>query len=89
MTNGDAENPMGTGYDISHYPSLYHTTYRTAKDMWALLSPRINNLEEHGIRDNRIGTLKSRGEEALRLAGQALQDKKYDIFSEESTKSCL
>jgi len=87
LTNGDAEYPLGQGYDISTYPSLYHTTYRTARDMWSLLRPRISNLEEHGIRDSRIQTMQQKGEQSLQLATQALADRRYDIFSEESSKS--
>ena len=87
MTNGDSENPMGQGYNLAQYPSLYNTTYRTALDMWSLLRPRISNLEEHGIRDNSIQTLQQQGEKALLLATQSLKDRQYDIFSEESSKS--
>ena len=87
MTNGDSENPMGKGYNLAQYPSLYHTTYRTALDMWSLLRPRISNLEEHGIRDNSIQTLQQQGEKALLLATQSLKDRQYDVFSEESSKS--
>lgn len=87
LTNGDRENPMGKGYDISHYPSLYHTTYHTARDMWSLLRPRISNLEEHGIHNNRIQAMQQQGQQALLLARQALKDLRYDVFSEESSKS--
>lgn len=87
MTNGSAENPQGIGYNISKYPSLHHTSYRTAKDMWHLLRPRIRNLEEHGIQEQRIHDMQEQGEEALRLATQALEEKQYDVFFEESSKA--
>ena len=55
-------------------PPCINTTYRTARDMWSLLRPRISNLEEHGIHDTRIKALQQRGTEgALNTAEQALQ----------------
>ncbi|HER63608.1 MAG TPA: peptide ABC transporter permease, partial [Desulfobacteraceae bacterium] len=87
MTNGDSDDPMGKGYNISRHPSLYHTTYLTARDMWALLGPRISNLEEHGIQNDRIQTLRLQGEQALQLAEKALKDQHYSLFFEESNKA--
>ncbi|GAB4340359.1 MAG: hypothetical protein Kow0089_13930 [Desulfobulbaceae bacterium] len=87
MTNGSEDQPAGLGYDISRLPSLYHTTYRTARDMWTLLRPRIANLEEHNIRDNRIHTMQKKGEEALAMAARALEEKRYDVFLDESARS--
>jgi hypothetical protein len=87
LTNGNGENPQGTGYDISQYPSLFNTRYRAARDMWALLRPRINNLEEHGIHNDRIKVLLTEGEQALQRAADALKSFSYDVFSEESSRA--
>jgi len=87
LTNGDTEHPQGRGYNISQYGALYYTRYKAAGDMWSLLRPRINNLEEHGIHDQRVIELQEKGEQALTRAERALQTFQYDVFSEESTRS--
>lgn len=87
LTNGDAEHPQGKGYDISTHPALHNTMYKAARDMWTLLRPRINNLEEHGIHNNRINDLLLEGEQALAMAEDALRTFRYDVFSEQSSRS--
>ncbi|MDW7771561.1 MAG: FtsX-like permease family protein [Desulfobulbaceae bacterium] len=87
LTNGDNENPQGRGYDIAQYPALHNTVYRAAGDMWTLLRPRISNLEKHGIHNNRIKSLLAEGEQALANAEEALGDFRYDVFSEQSSRS--
>ncbi|MDH3329565.1 MAG: ABC transporter permease, partial [Desulfobulbaceae bacterium] len=87
LTNGDAEDPQGKGYDISKHPSLYNTKYRAARDMWTLLRPRISNLKEHGIHNTRINALMTAGEQALSRAEEALRIFQYDVFSEETSRS--
>jgi hypothetical protein len=87
LTNSSPESPQGTGYDISRHPSLHNTVYLAARDMWALLQPRISNLEEHGIHNTRIKSLQGEGLRALTAAEQALRDLQYDVFSEEASRS--
>jgi hypothetical protein len=87
LTNGDADNPQGRGYNISQFPYLYNTRYKAARDMWALLGPRIRNLDEHGIHNERIMTLQQEGEQALQRARAALQNFQYDVFSDESSRA--
>jgi len=87
LTNGNAEDPQGKGYDISQNPSLFNTRYRAARDMWTLLKPRIDNLEEHGIHNDRIKVLLTGGEQALKRAEDALTNFQYDVFSEESSRA--
>jgi len=87
LTNGRPDTPMGIGYRIDDYPSLYHTRYLVARDMWTLLNPRIDNLQEHGIHDQRIQSLRQQGEAALAKAKKALDAYRYDQFSEEASRS--
>ncbi len=65
LTNGSKENPLGVGYLVDQNPIIPNTIYHAAKDTWTLLVPRINNLESHGIYDERINSLKERGLAAL------------------------
>ena len=87
LSNATAKDPMGTGYRVKDFPSLFHTNYLAARDMWALLTPRIANLEEHGIFDQRISELQLDGKAALKRAELNLKEKRYDIFNEEASRS--
>lgn len=87
LTNGSPDNPMGAGYRIEDHPSLFNTSYLVARDMWDLLEPRIDNLEEHGIHNERIKGLRDQGVGAIKRAEKALKEYRYDVFSEESSRS--
>ncbi len=87
LLNSDETTPQGTGYHVQQYPVLQHTQYRVARDMWALLAPRIANLEECGIFNERIRDLQQRGLTALNTAKQALQAKYYDRYAEASARA--
>lgn len=87
LLNADADRPDGAGYLVDDWPFLYHTDFRVARDMWALLGPRIDNLEKHGIYNERISLLRQKGKSALMAADQALDNKLYDRFAEAATRS--
>ena len=88
LLNGSNEHPLGRGFAISHTPVIPLTEYRAAKDMWTLLTPRINNLEAHGIINERIRDLHERGRAALQQANTSFTEKQWDaLFS--STREAL
>jgi len=87
LTHADPEHSEGTGYRIDDWPILHQTEYRAARDMWALLNPRITNLEKHGIFNEQIRRLQQEGQTALKTAEQTLADRKYDQFIEASSAS--
>ncbi len=87
LTNADDENPMGSGYLVDDYPSIFNTSFLAARDMWALLKPRVANLEAHGIFDERINEMQSAGLAALQRAETNLAQKRYDIFNEEASRA--
>ncbi len=87
LTNATDMDPEGVGYRVDDWPFIHNTEYRVARDMWALLDPRIANLENHGIYNERIRKLQSEGTAALKQAEQALAAKSYDKFAESSRKS--
>ncbi|MFH2218604.1 MAG: FtsX-like permease family protein [Pseudomonadota bacterium] len=82
LLNASAAHPEGTGYMIDDWPMIYHTTLRAARDMWTLLKPRITNLENHGIFDEKIRALQNQGTAALKRSEQALEAKLYDRYYE-------
>ena len=87
LTNATDTHPEGVGYRVDDWPFIHNTEYRVAWDMWALLAPRIANLEDHGIYNERIRKLQSEGTAALKQAEQALEAKLYDQFAEASRRS--
>ena len=87
LLNATEEKPTGTGYVIGDWPVIHRTEYRVARDMWTLLTPRVTNLEKRGIFNERIRNLQVEGLKALRAAGDALSQQRYDRFIEASTRS--
>ncbi|MFZ0726079.1 MAG: FtsX-like permease family protein [Desulfobacterales bacterium] len=87
LLNADDAHPQGQGYLIDEWPFLYHTNYKVARDMWALLGPRIRALEDHGIYNERIAGLQQEGLAALEQARQAAGDRAYDRFSRAASRS--
>ncbi|HSO59759.1 MAG TPA: FtsX-like permease family protein [Desulfobacterales bacterium] len=87
LINASEKNPIGAGYKVEEFPLLHRTEYRVARDMWALLGPRIANLEARGIFNERIRSLQQQGVADLQVAEAALQARQYDRFSEASASS--
>jgi len=87
LSNGTKEKPMGTGYPVKDYPKIINTVYHAAADAWALLIPRIVNLESHGIFDDRISDLKDRGITALAESSRYLSELNYTKFREKASES--
>ena len=87
LLNADESNPKGEGYLIEKWPALNRTAYKVARDMWALLTPRVDNLEKRGIFNERIRKLQQEGQKALNIAKTALGNKQYDQFFEGTARS--
>jgi hypothetical protein len=87
LTNAAPRNPHGAGYRIDDWPMITKTGFRVARDMWALLDPRIENLETHGIHNERIQNLRKAGVASLAEAEQALAEHRYDTFVESANRS--
>lgn len=87
LTNASPSNSMGLGYPVVQYSRIDNTVYRAAQDIWTLLAPRIEHLEDHGIFDDKINQLKGRGMAALSKAKDALRDYDYGTFSNAAAES--
>jgi hypothetical protein len=87
LLNNSPQNSQGLGYRVENWPVLHRTGYRIARDMWTLLVPRIKNLEESGIFNERIQQLRTDGLTALDQAENAWQEKRYDLFFEAASRS--
>lgn len=87
LLNASDKHPQGLGYIAKQWPVIPLTEYRAARDMWALLGPRIESLESKGIVNQRIRTLSRLGEDDLRLAEEYRAEKQWDKFVEASRSS--
>ena len=87
LLNASEEHPQGVGYTVEDWPFIHNTAYAVASDMWNLLDPRIENLESHGIVDEKIRSLQKEGTDALSRAKKALEEYRYDRFSEATDRS--
>jgi len=80
LTHSDQRHPEGNGYPVDGTPLIAPTPYLASKDMWSLLNPRINNLEDKGINSRKIKDLQIQGNEALKEAKTYFEQKQYDRF---------
>jgi len=87
LTGATERRPEGIGYRVDDWPRLYHTEYRVAQDMWRLLGPRLQSLEENGIHNARLLSIEKEGRDALEQARLALTEKTYDRFMAAATRS--
>ncbi len=87
LTGATDRRSEGVGYRIDDWPRLYHTEFRIAEDMWRLLDPRLQSLEENGIHNDRLRAVEEEGRNALASARAALDAKAYDRFMEAATRS--
>jgi len=87
LTNFKDTHPEGVGYQVDEWPQLHRTEFLVARDMWGLLGPRIDNLESHGIFNERIRKLQQEGTAALNMAQSALASRRYDQFAGAAAKS--
>jgi ABC-type lipoprotein release transport system permease subunit len=87
LTNGSPENPMGKGYSVNRNPAIYNTVFHAAQDAWSLLTPRIDNLESHGIFDEKINDLTQQGLAALSESRDAFSTLSYSTGREAAAKA--
>jgi len=80
LTHSDNKHPAGNGYRIDDESVIAPTQFLAAKDMWSLLNPRISNLEEKGINNQKIRDLHSQGNQALKDAEHHFKNMTYDKF---------
>ncbi len=80
LTHSDQRHPEGNGYPVDGASIIAPTPYLASKDMWSLLNPRINNLEEKGINSRKIRDLQVQGNQALKEAETYFEQKQYDRF---------
>ena len=87
LLNASKAHPEGVGYNVADWPVLPVTEMKAARDIWDLLSPRIENLERHGIFNDRIRALEADGVALLKKSQTALAEKRYDEMAADARSS--
>ncbi len=87
LLNASEQRPTGSGYEVEDVPRLLRSEYQVARDMWALLAPRIDHLEQRGVYNERIRALEQEGRAALKTAEAALGAHAYDRFAAASSRA--
>ncbi len=79
--------PAGTGYPVDAWPILPVAELLGAGDMWTLLGPRVKNLEDHGIVNERIRDLEARGRELLQRARAGRDAGRFEAMAADARAS--
>ena len=79
LLNSTSDDPDGLGYEVSE-PRLTNTVYRVASDFTALNRQRIDNLESHGVFNNRLAAFQRRSESLLEEARSAQAEYRHADF---------
>ncbi|SHK05687.1 Peptidase family M28 [Desulfatibacillum alkenivorans DSM 16219] len=87
LTNATEGAPEGVGFSVDDQDVILNTEQQAAKDMWALLGPRIDSLESHGIYNDKLRELMDDGTAALDSSKQFLKSKQYARAYESAKKS--
>ncbi|MBW1989564.1 MAG: peptide ABC transporter permease, partial [Deltaproteobacteria bacterium] len=87
LLNAGEDAPEGRGYLVDDNPFLHGTEFFAARDMWALIGPRVRNLEDKGIFDRRLRELMDRGETSLARAGEAREAGEFSEFEKQARTS--
>mgnify|MGYP000386246542 FL=1 len=87
LLNASPDDPLGDGYLARNWPTIPMTEFRAANDMWNLLTPRVKNLENRGIVNERIRSLTALGLEELQEARRYRTEKRWDKFMESARSS--
>ena len=71
LLGNSAEDMLGQGFLASATPAILNTSIQAAQDMMHLVVPRVENLEEHSIVNQRIRVLLQQGQDHLRQSLEA------------------
>ncbi len=80
LLNATAAQPAGTGYAVNGESRLDETPYRVADDLYHLNSQRLDDLQRHGVRNERLALFHRRTGELLAEAEQARSQWHHRVF---------
>lgn len=88
LLGNSAEDMLGQGFLASATPAILNTSMQAAQDMMHLIVPRVENLEQHSIVNQRIRVLLQQGQDHLRQSLEARDALKHSA-ADQHARACL
>ena len=87
LLNGTEDVPSGVGYMADERGRVVETVYRVAADMHILNGERIDRLERHGVRNERLAAFHERSAGLLAAAAAARTEHRHRDFVDRARRA--
>ena len=87
LLNGTEDAPSGVGYAVDGKGRIVETVYRVAVDMHTLNGERIDRLERHGVRNERLTAFHERSAGLLKEAAAARAEHRHQDFVDRARRA--
>lgn len=87
LLNGTRDAPSGMGYAVDGRGLVVETVYRVAVDMHVLNGERIERLERHGVRNERLAAFHERSAGLLKEAAAARAEHRHRDFVDRARRA--
>ena len=87
LLNGTEDVPSGVGYAVDGRGRIVETVYRVAADMHMLNGERIDRLERHGVRNERLAAFHERSAGLLAAAEVARAEHRHRDFVDRARRA--
>ena len=87
LLNGTEDVPSGVGYAVDGRGRIVETVYRVAADMHMLNGERIDRLERHGVRNERLAAFHERSAGLLAEAAAARAEHRHRDFVDRARRA--
>ena len=87
LLNGTEDVPSGEGYAVDGQGRIVETVYRVAADMHVLNGERIDRLERHGVRNERLTAFHERSAGLLKEAEEARAEHRHRDFVDRARRA--
>ena len=87
LLNGTEDVPSGVGYAVDGRGRIVETVYRVAADMHMLNGERIDRLERHGVRNERLAAFHERSAGLLAAAEIARAEHRHRDFVDRARRA--
>ena len=87
LLNGTRDAPSGVGYAVDGRGRVVETVYRVASDMYVLNGERIDRLERHGVRNERLAAFHERSAGLLEEAVAARAEHRHRDFVDRARRA--
>ena len=87
LLNGTRDAPSGVGYAVDGRGRVVETVYRVAVDMHVLNGERLERLERHGVRNERLAAFHERSAGLLKAAAMARAEHRHRDFVDRARRA--